>query len=114
MIKELRAIQSIGIISTIASDKTGTLTENRLSLRDFWNPNGKADKKSKTAFLEAVAESAIPIEAATDPLDLAIWNYIKEQAPFLSDLKPLKTYAFDQTLKMSGNLFEEKKKGDRK
>lgn len=108
LIKELRAIQSIGIISTIASDKTGTLTENRLSLRDFWNPNGKADKKTKTAFLEAVAESAIPIEAATDPLDLAIWNYIKEQAPFLSDLKPLKTYAFDQTLKMSGNLFEDK------
>ena len=39
LIKELRAIQSIGIVTTIASDKTGTLTENRLALKDLWDPS---------------------------------------------------------------------------
>lgn len=109
LIKELRAIQSIGIVSTIASDKTGTLTENRLSLRDFWNPktDSKA-KKNNESFYKVVSESAIPFDAATDPLDLAIWNYIKDEEPHLLDSKPLKTYAFDQTLKTSGNLFEDK------
>ncbi|MBQ3431106.1 cation-transporting P-type ATPase [Candidatus Saccharibacteria bacterium] len=108
LIKELRAIQSIGIVSTIASDKTGTLTENRLSLRDYWDPSSEKSKKVSEKFLKAVAESAIPPESATDPLDLAIWNYIKSQSPYLSDFSPLKTYAFDQTLKTSGNLFEDK------
>lgn len=108
LIKELRAIQSIGIVSTIASDKTGTLTENRLSLRDFWSPSKTDTKKSKSDFVNLVAESAIPIESATDPLDLAIWAFVKEESPYLTDLAPLKTYAFDQTLKISGNLFEDK------
>lgn len=108
LIKELRAIQSIGIISTIASDKTGTLTENRLSLRDFWNPAKSKTLKHNEHFFQVIAESAIPSDSATDPLDLAIWNFIKSEAQYLTDLKPLKSYAFDQSLKTSGNLFEDK------
>ena len=109
LIKELRAIQSIGIVSTIASDKTGTLTENRLSLRAFYSPKKEKTLKSNEAFFTTVAGSAVPVASATDPLDLAIWQFIKSQAPYLTDLKPVKTYAFDQDLKTSGNLFEDKR-----
>ena len=109
LIKELRAIQSIGIVSTIASDKTGTLTENKLSVKDIWNPETKKTLKNNEAYLATVAATAIPLENATDPLDLAIWQYIKNEAPYLVDIKPLKTYAFDQDLKTSGNLFEDKR-----
>jgi len=109
LIKELRAIQSIGIVTTIASDKTGTLTENRLSVKDYWSPEKKKTLKNNERLFAIIAESAIPTESATDPLDLAIWNYIKNEAPYLSDIKPLKTYAFDQDLKTSGNLFEDKR-----
>ncbi|MBR5389318.1 cation-transporting P-type ATPase [Candidatus Saccharibacteria bacterium] len=109
LIKELRAIQSIGIVTTIASDKTGTLTENRLSLRDYWSPETKKTLKNNEAFFMTIAESAIPIDSATDPLDVAIWDYIKNEASYLVDIKPLKTYAFDQDLKTSGNLFEDKR-----
>ena len=108
LIKELRAIQSIGIVSTIASDKTGTLTENRLAVKDFWKPNSKKTLKENEKIFRVISESAIPLEAATDPLDLAIWNFIKTQAPYMTDLSPLKSYAFDQDLKISGNLFEDK------
>lgn len=108
LIKELRAIQSIGIVSTIASDKTGTLTENRLSLRDYWNPAKEKTLKNNEKFFGSVAGAAIPPESATDPLDLAIWEFIKAQAPYMVDIKPLKSYAFDQSLKTSGNLFEDK------
>ena len=109
LIKELRAIQSIGIVTTIASDKTGTLTENKLSVKDVWNPETKKTLKNNEAHLAAVAGTAVPLENATDPLDLAIWQYVKNEAPYLADIKPLKTYAFDQDLKTSGNLFEDKR-----
>ncbi|MBR3257227.1 cation-transporting P-type ATPase [Candidatus Saccharibacteria bacterium] len=108
LIKELRAIQSVGIVTTIASDKTGTLTENRLSLRDFWKHNLKETKSSRDELFEIIAKTAVPVDSASDPLDLAIWNFIREQKPYLVDSKPVKTYAFDQELKTSGNLFEDK------
>lgn len=108
LIKELRAIQSIGIISTIASDKTGTLTENRLALRDYWCPTKAKTLKTNETFFKLISESAVPPDSATDPLDLAIWNFIKGEAPYLTDISPVKTYAFDQSLKTSGNLFEDK------
>lgn len=109
LIKELRAIQSIGIVTTIASDKTGTLTENKLAVKDAWNPEAKKTLKNNEAFLNTIASSAIPLSSATDPLDIAIWQYVKNEAAYLADLKPLKTYAFDQDLKTSGNLFEDKR-----
>ena len=108
LIKELRAIQSIGIVSTVASDKTGTLTENKLSLRDFWNPDKSKTLAANEKFLDLIARSAIPTDSATDPLDLAIWNFLKTESPSFAEPAPLKTYAFDQDLKTSGNLFEDK------
>lgn len=109
LIKELRAIENIGVISTVASDKTGTLTENRLSLRDYYNPDKNKSLRNNEAFLRVIAESAVPPDSATDPLDLAIWQFIKSEAGYLADSRPLKTYAFDQSLKTSGNLFEDKR-----
>ena len=108
LIKELRAIQSIGIVTTIASDKTGTLTENRLSLKDYWFPAQEKSLKNNESFFKTIAEAALPEAAGNDPLDSAIWNFVKTQAPYLTDTSPLKSYAFDQDLKMSGNLFENK------
>lgn len=108
LIKELKAIESIGIVTTIASDKTGTLTENRLELREIWTPGAKKN------FEKRLAEAALPESSfvssnadasAVDPLDVCILGYLKDQHIPTEHLEPIKSYAFDQSLKMSGNLY---------
>lgn len=36
VVKRLRAAETLGAVSVIATDKTGTLTENRMSVADIW------------------------------------------------------------------------------
>lgn len=109
LIKELRAIESIGIVTTIASDKTGTLTENRLELKELWSPSLKPkefhDLISCTAINNSVLAEAGQAAAVIDPLDTSIVNYIQESSFKLCTDEPIKTYAFDQSLKLSGNLY---------
>ena len=113
LIKELKAIESIGIVTTIASDKTGTLTANKLELREFWSP-----KLDKTAFFVSLAGATLgeaeQIEHDTsrlvDPLDICITEFLAgKKLPASS--APLRSYAFDQSLKLSGNLFQDPKSG---
>lgn len=109
LIKELKAIESIGIVTTIASDKTGTLTENRLELRETWPITSKASfttQLARSALLESSMISLSTGALALDPLDVSISDYLRAQDYPLDKLMPLKSYAFDQSIKLSGNLYE--------
>lgn len=112
LIKELKAIESIGIVTTIASDKTGTLTENRLELKEIWAPQPKSDFRESLAHATLLPASLINTAGGAtvaDPLDVCLLNYLREQNYPLDRLTPLKSYAFDQSLKLSGNLYGDKK-----
>ncbi len=111
LIKELRAIESIGIVTTIASDKTGTLTENRLELKELWSPTLKPkdfrDRIACTALTESTMVEENRDATAIDPLDTSIVNYIEANKFKVCQDEPIKSYAFDQSLKLSGNLYRE-------
>lgn len=112
LIKELQAIESIGIVTTIASDKTGTLTENRLELKEIWTTEPKReflDTLARTALLESVFMDTDGGVGVMDPLDACILDYLKAQNFKIAKLESLKLYAFDQSIKLSGNLYS----GDR-
>lgn len=114
LIKELKAIETIGIVTTIASDKTGTLTANKLELQEFWSPNLNK-KEFLTCLAGATLSDAAQIEndsrLLVDPLDVCIAEFLAEEKVPVLKSTPLKSYAFDQTLKMSGNLFQEGERG---
>lgn len=115
LIKELRAIESIGIVTTIASDKTGTLTENRLVLKELWSPKLTPKEFATSLACAALGESSVMNSErgslAIDPLDISIVQYLQEHKYNTCPLQPVKSYAFDQSLKMSGNLFVDDKGG---
>ena len=101
LVKELRAIESIGVVTTVASDKTGTLTENRLSVQKAWS------LKPRFNLGDFIARTALPVSESGDPMDDCLARYLSAQkvAPVPA---PAHSYAFEHGISMSGNLFEDK------
>lgn len=97
LVRNMRAIETIGIITTIATDKTGTLTKNKLSVLDIWQINDNN-------FNEVISKSTnISTGKVFDPLDIALSEYAKTTRKNI----PEKVIPFDPVLSMSGNIWKE-------
>lgn len=101
LIRSMAAIETIGVITTIATDKTGTLTENRLTVQEVWQPRWT---KHNLALLtrRAINDHS---ERMHDPLDVAMLAYAtaeKSPQPTGSIVAQL---PFDQSMSMSGNVW---------
>ncbi|MFD8637849.1 cation-translocating P-type ATPase [Streptomyces sp. NPDC059533] len=43
LVRRLPAVETLGSVSVLATDKTGTLTEGRMAVQHVWTPSGTAD-----------------------------------------------------------------------
>ena len=92
LVKKLSAIETMGAITLIATDKTGTITKNKLRVTEFF-PNNESAKISIGSSI--VMQNGI----ATDPLDkVLIQTFKNEKSKFVSSLP------FNQQLRMSGAI----------
>ena len=94
LIRELKAIESIGIVTTIASDKTGTLTENRLELKELWALNKPKEILSDLAhamLLESALLDRAGDPSIADPLDVCIYHYLETEQYDFSKLQPIRS-----------------------
>jgi Ca2+-transporting ATPase len=103
LVRTMAAIETVGSITTIATDKTGTLTKNKLSVQDMWHPD------HTTAAQTAIVRSTIIGTPGSmhDPLDTAFADYAASALRRTTKAQPAQSFQFEHTVAMSGNLWHD-------
>ncbi|MCL2371125.1 cation-transporting P-type ATPase [Candidatus Saccharibacteria bacterium] len=102
LVTNMRAIETIGAITTIATDKTGTLTENRLTVQDVWSLRNDRNFVNlyKSMSMVVLTDSPDPLDSAfRGSMELGGWDMPKNE--------PAESFPFEQKMTMSGNLWHE-------
>ncbi len=75
VVKRLSAIEDLGSIDVLCTDKTGTLTENKMAVAEV-----SSDDSEECLYLAAVGSSFLGEEkvAANNAFDIAVWNCLSE------------------------------------
>lgn len=74
VIKKLEAVQNLGAIDILCTDKTGTLTEDKIQLVEYFNLEKKRDEKLiKMLYFNSFFQTCLK-----NPMDKAILHHINE------------------------------------
>ncbi len=102
LVRKFSAMETMGAITMIATDKTGTITKNKLSVADSFTL-----LESKSQFNESILASLNGNGVnSDDPLDQILINTIK-QTKLPKGWKLVKEFPFNQQLRLSGMVWKD-------
>lgn len=100
LVHQMRAIETIGVITTIATDKTGTLTKNKLTIQEIWSLS-----TNKTSLKNSIARSINKGNSKShDPLDIAFEEYSRKNNILVHGSSSLEL-PFNQEFSMSATVW---------
>ncbi|HOJ12244.1 MAG TPA: cation-translocating P-type ATPase [Clostridiales bacterium] len=101
LVRKLPSVETLGSVSVLCVDKTGTITMNRMVVQETWAPNGDEHTLIETMGLGCEID-------AYDPMEKAMLAYcdshgISKEHLFNGEL--ISEYAFTNELKMMGHIW---------
>ena len=101
LVRRLTSVETLGAVSVLCVDKTGTITMNQMAVRDVWAIDGDSETLNETMGLACETETY-------DPMEKAMLSYceklgITREHLFAGDL--IEEYAFTNNLKMMGHVW---------
>ena len=105
--KQLIAIENLGNMDILCMDKTGTLTEGKISLTNYLNSDGQTDKKILQFALDCNS-AIIHHKIIGNAIDAAIWEYAIKSNFTHVKYKKIEEEPFDYNRKAMYCITEEK------
>ncbi len=109
IIRRLKAVESLGAVTVIATDKTGTLTENRMEVDRFFPADGR--RRLREIGILCLAGAGDAAGPSTDPLDAALQSEARRSGVDAAGLHAayplLREYSFDNTRKCMSMIRED-------